>query len=306
MVHHHHLQLPLTLTRKPASWIKSKGEAKCVKETKAGIIADSDPEAVESTLNPSNDPPLHFITHRTLPLELWGEIIFHAATSLHDLSVISSVSRDIRTFVWGSPKFKARVLIKNSSNRITHSFFAFFSLPDSAAILSCLIQAKYITPQTCPRAVCLTQPFHNSPHIMRTLLNEGFPPESSTLLVAANRGYLDIFTELIISFVLTAAAAMGHDAIVEVLLARNLIPDPLAGHTATVAKLLSNIHVRTMDKTLLSPALRDAAKGGHVDIVRMLIGLMSWEVVRVLLANGAVPRRGDWMGARRFPEIRQI
>ncbi|KAJ3209857.1 hypothetical protein HDU67_005862 [Dinochytrium kinnereticum] len=119
---------------------------------------------------------------------------------------------------------------------------------------------------------------------------------------------------------------MGHETIVEILLARNLIPDPLAliassagGHTLTVQRLLDNIHIKTMDKSVMSPALRDAAKGGHAKIVKMLIdfgvqdagalsaGIASGdaEVVGLLLMNGAVPRGMDWAAAKKFPAIRQ-
>ncbi|KAJ3104301.1 hypothetical protein HDU97_009377 [Phlyctochytrium planicorne] len=168
---------------------------------------------------------------------------------------------------------------------------------------------------------------------MRTLLIGGFSPESSTLLVAANRGYFDIFSDLIMSglspgpFVLTAAASMGHNQIVEVLLSRNLRPEPLAiiatagsGHISTLRLLLDNVHVQQLDKSALSLALKDAAKFGHSEIVRMLIdfGVRDSqalteaisadhdEVVEVMLGLGFVPTKRDWVVARRFPRVRKL
>ncbi|KAJ3210034.1 hypothetical protein HDU67_005717 [Dinochytrium kinnereticum] len=276
-------------------------------------------------------------TTPSLPLELITDILFKSATSLRHLSHLTSLNTQIRHHLWHSPQFKARVLVKNArkDHAITIDFFDdFLGLPDAKEILRWLILEGFVTPVNCPRAICLTQPLHNRPEILRVLLDGGFPPESSTLLVAANRGYVDIFTDLIVSqglspfpFVLTAAAAMGHDRIVQLLLSRNLPPEPHSiiacagnGHVTTLRLLLGSPQVQSMEKASLSPGLRDASRAGHRVVVEMLLGFGvrdsaaigeairegNVEVVRVLLEAGVVVGALDWAAARKDRVIRGL
>ncbi|KAJ3160040.1 hypothetical protein HK101_000973 [Irineochytrium annulatum] len=105
------------------------------------------------------------------------------------------------------------------------------------------------------------------------------------MVVAANRGYMDILMALLESqlfsppsFALTAAAAAGHDSIVAILLAQSNVPvDPLAlsasagaGHLPVVRRLLANRHVRSMDAASLAPAIREACLHGRLDVARCL------------------------------------
>ncbi|KAJ3313711.1 hypothetical protein HDU76_002587 [Blyttiomyces sp. JEL0837] len=264
-----------------------------------------------------------------LPLELWGKILFHASSSLEELSQLSTINRSLRSLTWDSTAFQVSVLQNRamlnprnskasragstSSSPFNWEFFSFYGLPNGADILKSLMASKLITPVTCPYAIMHAQHYKNE-KVMLLLLENGFPSNPGMIVVAASKGHADIIEILLRNYNTTNTLnqtvnnpIMANVAATSVTASTAITAASSSGHTAIVTRLL-DAGVPTS-----SIALREAASHGHAETVRLLLNrgveihpaavreaarAGHREVVRVLLEGGAVAEMADIEAAR--------